>query len=169
MSIGTNSINRAGKVAERVLGNPDESLKFFTEPSARPAVTPDEVKLDFVALDDILPTYDRDMISCAATFDDVVESVKKYGILIPMLLRRIETDRGPLYRIIMGHKRFYAAQKLGLKTVPAEIIVCDDRTAALIYNEAVRYDSRSKSLDSAPSRPASASAPQSGELPHYLL
>lgn len=167
MSIGKSSISRAGKVAEKVIGNPDEQLKFFVEPAAA-TVKADDVKLDFVALTDILPTYDEEMITCAATFDDVVESVKKYGILIPMLLRRIDGDKGPVYRIIMGHKRFYAAQKLGLSTIPAEIIVCDDRTAALIYNETFRYDSKSKSFDEKPVRRTTPQQEQD-ELPNYLL
>lgn len=169
MSIGKNSINRAGKAAERIVAAPSEDeAKIFVHAPA-PSVTADDVRLDFVALADILPTYDESMITCAATFDDVVESVRKYGILIPMLLRRIDTDKGPLYRIIMGHKRFYAAQKLGLKTIPAEIIVCDDKTAAVIYNEAVRYDSQSKRLDSLPARIVVNAVQKSEELPNYLL
>ncbi|MBP5313084.1 MAG: ParB N-terminal domain-containing protein [Clostridia bacterium] len=169
MSIGKSSISRAGKVAEKVIGNPDESLRFFAEPSAAPAVMPDDVKLEYVPLENILPTYDEEMITCAGTFDDVVESVKKYGILIPMLLRRVDTDKGPLLRIITGHKRFYAAHKLGLKTVPAQIIVCDDKTAALIYHETTRYDSRTKAMDSVSSRISSGDLQISDELPSYLL
>ena len=166
MSIGKSSINRAGKVAVKVLGNPDESLKFFVEPTTAAEVAPDEVKLEFVPLENILPTYDEEMITCAATFDGVVESVKKYGILIPMLLRKIDNGQGPSYRIITGHKRYYAAHKLGMKTVPAEIIVCDDRTAALIYHETTRYDSMSKTLDEKPAREEQESRE---ELPMYLL
>ncbi len=170
MSIGKSSINRAGKAAVRT--SPEtatEGSRFFTSEEPSPSVSADDVKLEFVPLEDILPTYDEEMITCAATFDDVVESVRQYGILIPMLLRRIESDKGPVYRIIMGHKRFYAAEKLGLKTIPAEIIVCDDKTAALIYNEAVRYDSQSKKLDTLPARIVTAAVQRSEDLPHYLL
>ncbi|MBO4261902.1 MAG: ParB N-terminal domain-containing protein [Clostridia bacterium] len=170
MSIGKSSINRAGKAAEKTVAAPaaEDEMKFFSDSHA-PAVSAEDVKLDFVALADILPTYEEKMITMAATFDEVVESVRKYGILIPMLLRRIEVKEGPVYRIIMGHKRFYAAQKLGLKTIPAEIIVCDDKTAAVIYNEAFRYDSQSKRLDSLPSRIVTNAVQKSEELPEYLL
>ncbi len=169
MSIGKSSINRAGKAAEKAVAAPaEDEMKFFSD-SPAPAVTAEDVKLDFVALADILPTYEEKMITMAATFDDVVESVRKYGILIPMLLRKIDAAEGPVYRIIMGHKRFYAAQKLGLKTIPAEIIVCDDKTAAVIYNEAFRYDSQSKRLDSLPSRVVTNAVQKSEDLPNYLL
>ena len=60
----------------------------------------------------------------------LTESIREYGILNPLLVRRVdgsETD----YQLISGHRRAYAAEKAGLNTVPA-IIVALDRNAAAI-------------------------------------
>ena len=60
----------------------------------------------------------------------LTESIREYGILNPLLVRRVdgsETD----YELVSGHRRAYAAAKAGLNTVPA-IIVALDRNAAAI-------------------------------------
>jgi len=84
-----------------------------------------------------------DLISpCAfqprTAFDDeamtaLSESVKEKGILQPILLRR----QGSRYEIIAGERRWRAAQKAGLKTVPAVIKDFSDQETlevALIEN-----------------------------------
>ena len=47
--------------------------------------------------------------------DDLVSSIRQHGILQPLLM----TKRGGRYQIIAGERRFRAAQKLGLSSVPA--------------------------------------------------
>lgn len=47
---------------------------------------------------------------------DLVESVKVYGILQPVILRKIDEEN---YQIIAGERRLSAARKLGLEKVPA--------------------------------------------------
>ena len=103
--------------------------------------------LEYVPVAAILPSFDEEMITCAATFNDVMKSVSEYGILIPMLLRKVEIKGETVFRVLTGHKRLYAAKKLGIETVPALVIVCDDRRAADIWREVCAYDSKSKRLD----------------------
>ena len=47
---------------------------------------------------------------------DMVASIKEFGILQPIIVQRRPDDR---YELIMGERRFTAAKKAGLKTIPA--------------------------------------------------
>lgn len=60
----------------------------------------------------------------------LAESIREYGILTPLLVRRLdgsETD----YELISGHRRAYAAAKAGLETVPAFVVSLDRNEAAI--------------------------------------
>ena len=60
----------------------------------------------------------------------LTESIREYGVLNPLLVRRVdgsETD----YELISGHRRAYAAAKAGLNTVPAFIVALDRNAAAI--------------------------------------
>lgn len=58
---------------------------------------------------------------------NLVDSIDERGILTPLTVRKIS---GTEYEIISGHRRFYAAKKLGFKMIPAFIY-------ELTYEEAV--------------------------------
>lgn len=60
---------------------------------------------------------------------ELVESVKKHGILTPVLLRPSGVDE---YEMISGHRRMHAAQLAGFITVPAIIREMDDDDAIVI-------------------------------------
>ncbi len=51
--------------------------------------------------------------------DVLMESIKEYGIIQPLLVRKEENDT---YEIISGHRRFLAATKLELKDVPVDVL-----------------------------------------------
>jgi len=57
---------------------------------------------------------------------ELVDSIKKSGIIQPIVVRR--TDRG--YEIIVGERRWRAAQQAGLKEVPVIIRGAEDREVA---------------------------------------
>lgn len=57
----------------------------------------------------------------------MIESVKEYGILTPVIVRPEEDG----YEIISGHRRVHAAELAGIKEVPA-IVKNIDRDAAII-------------------------------------
>lgn len=61
-----------------------------------------------------------------AQIDDLAESIKKYGLLQPILVKK-QDDR---YIIIAGERRYRACKKLGLEYV--EVIIKDDENAMLI-------------------------------------
>lgn len=65
---------------------------------------------------------------------DMVSSIESNGILVPVILRKIETDEsGCDHEMLAGHNRMNAAQLLGLEQLPA--IVKDNLTdeEALMY------------------------------------
>lgn len=49
---------------------------------------------------------------------DLVESIKKYGIIEPLIVRKREEGG---YEIISGHRRKYACEKAGIKQIPVLI------------------------------------------------
>ena len=46
--------------------------------------------------------------------DALVESVREHGVMVPLIVRPIETG----FEIVSGHRRAHAAMRAGLKTVP---------------------------------------------------
>jgi len=69
----------------------------------------------------------------AASLQELVQSVKERGIMQPVLVRR----KGETWELIAGERRFRAAQKLGLATLPAVEVTASDIDAlemALVEN-----------------------------------
>ena len=64
--------------------------------------------------------------------DKMIESIKQYGILSPIIVREIDEDK---FEILSGHNRTNAAKLVGLKTVPIEIRNVDDDVADIIVVE----------------------------------
>lgn len=63
-----------------------------------------------------------------AAMDELVESVRTYGILSPLLAR----PKGDGYELVSGHRRRLAAQKLGLSTVPVLVREMSDDEAVIL-------------------------------------
>lgn len=62
--------------------------------------------------------------------DTLAESIRADGILSPLIVRPLEnTDE---YEVISGHRRLYAAQKAGLKKVPAFVYEVSREEAAIL-------------------------------------
>ena len=60
---------------------------------------------------------------------EVLESIKENGVLVPIIVRKIDNEK---YEIIAGHNRVDCSKELGLSTIPAQIVDCDDNRATLI-------------------------------------
>ena len=63
--------------------------------------------------------------------DALVESIQSQGILTPLIIRKKENTTDE-YEIISGHRRYRAAMKAGLETVPAFIYALDRNAAAIM-------------------------------------
>ncbi len=61
---------------------------------------------------------------------EMVESVTEHGILMPILVRPIDSGEG--YEIISGHNRVEASRRAGIKKIPATIREMDDDTATIL-------------------------------------
>lgn len=61
--------------------------------------------------------------------EEMKESIKENGILVPIIVRKIENDK---YEIISGHNRVMCAKEIGFSTIKAQIVDCDDDKATLI-------------------------------------
>lgn len=55
---------------------------------------------------------------------ELTESIAEHGILNPLLVRPLEGEDGK-YEIISGHRRYAAAQKLGMRKVPCTVHFID--------------------------------------------
>ena len=60
----------------------------------------------------------------------LIESIQEQGVLTPLIVRPLE-DTAAEYEVISGHRRLRAAQKAGLKQVPAFIHAVDRDEAAI--------------------------------------
>ena len=58
----------------------------------------------------------------------LMDSIKKYGVLTPLIIRPVPEG---FYEIISGHRRHYAAKKLGYRKVPVIIRVMKDAEAII--------------------------------------
>lgn len=60
---------------------------------------------------------------------NLVESIKQYGVLVPVIVR---LDPAGGYELIAGHRRHHASKLAGLETIPALIRSLDDDAATII-------------------------------------
>ena len=63
-----------------------------------------------------------------AAMDELIESVRVYGVLSPLLAR----PKGEGYELVSGHRRRLAAQKLDLPTVPVLVREMSDDEAVIL-------------------------------------
>ena len=104
---------------------PDTAIETKTEPIAQKS------KSLIIKLEDLVPFKDHPyLVREGAELDDLAESISAHGILNPLLVRPLEGEDGK-YEIISGHRRYLAAQKLGLKKVPCTVHFID-RDAATV-------------------------------------
>jgi ParB family chromosome partitioning protein len=88
------------------------------EPQA-PAAAPAGPGLYMVSIDEISPNpYQPRKTFNDASIEELARSVKEHGIIQPLVVTRIGDNK---YRLIAGERRFRAAQKAGLDTVPVVV------------------------------------------------
>ncbi len=87
-----------------------------------------EVKYRTVPVESLSPRQGQPRIDKETDLDELVESVKKHGVLQPI----IATEKEGKLLIIAGERRWLAAQKAGLKEVPVIIGNWDDKDIAIL-------------------------------------
>lgn len=93
-------------------------------------------KVDEVAIINLIPFRNHPFkLYTDKRLDDMVTSVKEMGVLVPLLVREIESTSAS-YEILSGHNRWNAAKLAGLKSVPVRIMKdIDEDFAMLIVTE----------------------------------
>ena len=113
------------KATEKVETNTDIIVEAKTE------TTTQKAKSLIIKLEDLVPFKDHPYkVIDNKSMIELTESISVYGILNPLLVRPLEGEGGK-YEIISGHRRFFAAQKLGMRKVPCTVHFID-RDAATV-------------------------------------
>ena len=104
-------------------------------PTTPPAVSEDESKrVRDVPIDQVVPSPLQPRTTfIESPLDDLMESIRQHGIIQPLIVRPV----GGKYELIAGERRWRAATKLGLATVPVIVREASDHDVfelALIEN-----------------------------------
>lgn len=114
------SKRRLGRGLAALIGEMDQPVPAG---EARPTVNPDRtVPIEFVARSPRNPRRYFD----EAELQDLAGSIRQHGIVQPVVVRTVGTDR---FEIIAGERRWRAAQLAGLVQIPVIVRDVDDRTA----------------------------------------
>lgn len=65
-----------------------------------------------------------------------MESIKEYGVIVPILVRPNPIEGGAKYEIVSGHRRFEACKRLGITDIPAIVRDLTDEEAILTMVDA---------------------------------
>ena len=60
---------------------------------------------------------------------ELMLSIRKHGLLHPLIVRNKSTESGDMYELVCGYRRYQACRKLLLKTVQCMVMQLDDREA----------------------------------------
>ena len=84
----------------------------------------------YLPADKILPNpYQSRSNPCRDNLNELVASVKRYGVLQPISVRLINNR---LYELVFGERRLRATKLAGLESIPAIVIELSDRDAAAV-------------------------------------
>ena len=96
----------------------------------------EERKIVSIPINKIIPNiYQPRIIFDDKSLNELSNSIKRYGIIQPLVLRHLEDK----YEIVDGERRYKAAKRIGLETVPAIVLEINDKELAeLILNENIQ-------------------------------
>jgi len=85
-----------------------------------------ETQKNQILVSDIIPNkYQPRKIFDESNLEDLTKSIKERGVIQPIIVRKSNDDKS-IYEIIAGERRWIAAQRAGLHSVPAVITEADD-------------------------------------------
>ncbi|MCR5636167.1 MAG: ParB/RepB/Spo0J family partition protein [Clostridiales bacterium] len=140
-----NTVTRTAKTNNNI-----ENKSETTEIKTAVMTTPKPKSL-IIKLEDLIPFKNHPYkVIENESLIELTESIAANGILNPLLVRPAESEKGK-YEIISGHRRFYAAQKIGMRKVPCTVHFID-RDAATV----MMVDSNCQRVELLPSEKAKA-------------
>jgi ParB family chromosome partitioning protein len=109
---------------ERRLGRGLDALIGAGRVETEVAATPDQKKVEKLALDSIVPNpWQPRKEFGEADLEDLIRSIQRHGVIQPILVRRA----GDRFQIVAGERRWRASQELGTGTIDAIVIGATDR------------------------------------------
>jgi len=109
---------------------PTNGDSTIDEPRSQSDASNDELRsvpIDRIEPNPYQPRGDID----ESALDALASSIASAGVMQPIVVRPRESDHaGPRYQLIAGERRWRAATRLGLQTIPAVVRSVDDQTAA---------------------------------------
>ena len=118
-----------------IVENNNTDIVNETKPDAVVEAKPDaapKCKPLIIKLEDLKPFKDHPYkVIENESMIELTESISEHGILNPLLVRPLEGEDSK-YEIISGHRRYAAAQKLGMKKVPCTVHFIDRDTATVM-------------------------------------
>lgn len=94
-------------------------MKFDISTMIDDGVTSDSNKVVKVPICDLIEYRNHPFSTYEGErFNDMVDSIKKYGVIVPIIIRPIENGK---YEILSGHNRRKAAATVGIMSIPAII------------------------------------------------
>jgi ParB family transcriptional regulator, chromosome partitioning protein len=119
----------------RGLGALIPNANFDADGTTDPVVTSGGAALADIAVSAIAPNPNQPRVHFDETsLNDLADSIREIGVLQPVLVRALGDGR---YQLVAGERRWRAAQRAGLASVPAVIRVTDDMASveqALVEN-----------------------------------
>jgi len=111
-------IETSKKLDRPAPAQPDGPVLVIEDDRVRAALRRDR-NSGFIALDEIEADSEqvRHVDTTSDSFEELVASVREHGVLQPITVRWI-SDRG-VFQIITGERRYQAAKRVGLETIPA--------------------------------------------------
>lgn len=125
------------------------------KPTPEPLSPKEWAPFNYLPIDKIdPPSIKARLIIDESKVNELIASMQKYGILVPLLVRPKPPGR---YEIVCGHRRFLGAKKVGISILPcvirvltdcevheAQVIENDQREDFTDYERAVKYDAMLK-------------------------
>ncbi len=119
-------MDQTSEAPRRRLGRGISALLGGSAPAHEPVESQEDLELRQVAIATISrnPFQPRKDFA-AESLGELSASIKEHGVLQPLLVREVEGG----YQLIAGERRWLAAQKAGLETVPCRVVDVIDKTA----------------------------------------
>lgn len=115
----------------RAVRETDDAEVRNLEQVEAPLSSPPESSFAYLSVNSITPskTNPRGKLDKAA-LEEMTESVRRQGVLSPVLVRHVGGSRAGLeFELVAGHRRLAAAKAAGLETIPATIRTLTDTEA----------------------------------------
>jgi len=105
-------------------------LNKYYHISSRERDIMEDKKVMEIPIDTIIPNpYQPRRVFSEAALNELSESIKSFGILQPITVRKISDS---MYELVAGERRLRASKKAGLKYIPAIINNLSDQSSAVL-------------------------------------